>query len=217
MMKKTQSPVKATTQEFIEIEDISDDVLLLKDMSAVMILESGSVNYDLLAPEEQAALIAAYGSLLSSLTFAIQIVIISQKKDISSYIDFLDLKIKGQTDEFWKGKLSSYKDFIHGIIDKNTLLEKHFYFVVGFSPLELGLHIKDAYSASHDYLFSRAKASLYPKRDHLLRLLKRMSLDGRVLQKQELIQLFYSLFNSASGASHITSVSSYTDSVVKAA
>ena len=87
-------PIKATTQDFIEIEEIKDDIVLMKDKSATLILEVGTVNYWLLAQEEQDAIISAYGKLLNSLSFPVQILIISKKTDISSYLNLIDEKIK---------------------------------------------------------------------------------------------------------------------------
>lgn len=212
---KPQSPLKASTQDFIGIEDISEDIILLKDRSCSIIIESGSVNYDLLDTEEQKTLIFSYSSLLNSLSFPIQISIISQKKDISGYLEYIDAKIKNQQNDFLKTRLVSYKEFIAGLIDKNVIMEKRFYFIISFSPIELGIHMKDAYAASHDYVFSRAKAALYPKKDHLLRLLKKAGLGGKVLPKQEILQLFYTIYNTSYPSQHISTVTSYTDPIVK--
>src|SRR3990167_10330209 len=94
--KKPISPVKSSTQKFIEIEDVKDDILLLKDFSASIVIEVGAVNFWLLSQEEQASIIYAYASLLNSLSFPVQILILSKKMDISSYIEYIDTKIKTQ-------------------------------------------------------------------------------------------------------------------------
>jgi len=64
-MQKPTSPIKASTQQFIEIEEIKDDILLLKDNSAALVIEVGAVNFWLLSTEEQTSLIYAYGSIFS--------------------------------------------------------------------------------------------------------------------------------------------------------
>ncbi len=66
-----QSPIKATTQSFIEIEEIHDDVVLMKDFSAVTVLEVGAVNFWLLSEDEQIGMIQAYANLLNSLSFPV--------------------------------------------------------------------------------------------------------------------------------------------------
>ena len=65
---KPTSPVKASTQSFIEIEEIKDDIVLMKDFSASCVIEVGAVNFWLLSSEEQASMIYSYAGLLNSLT-----------------------------------------------------------------------------------------------------------------------------------------------------
>lgn len=204
-MKKPTSPIKASTQDFTEIETVKDDVLLLKDYSACIIISSGTTNFILLSKDEQIAMIEAYAGLLNSLSFPIQILILSKKMGISSYVSYLDEKIKSQTDIYLKQRLADYKEFIQSVVKKTTILEKKFYFVIPFFPLEMGLSGRRKQSFSHDYVITRAKTSLYPKKDHLLRLLNRAGLGGRVLFEQEIADLFYSLYNPSSTYGKLTS------------
>ena len=213
-VQKPTSPVKATTQQFIEIEEIQDDVVLLKDYSAVLVIEISAVNFWLLSSEEQMSIIYAYGSLLNSLSFPLQILILSKKMDISNYLDYLDQRIEKTNNEILKTRLKSYKEFIKNIVKKNTVLEKRFFFVIPFSPLELGISGVNTSYLKKDYVLSRAKTSLYPKRDHLLRLLAKIGLSGKVLQKQELTELFYNLYNPSPTGRPLAPVESYTDVVL---
>lgn len=212
--QKPVSPVKSTTQQFIEIEEIKDDILLTKDFSAACIIEVSAVNFWLLSQEEQASIIYAYASLLNSLSFPVQILILSKKMDISSYLEYLDDKIEKQPTELIKNRLISYKEFIKTVIKKNTVLEKRFFFVVPFSPLEMGVAGAKISSLHKEYVVSRAKTSLYPKRDHLLRLLAKIGLKGAVLQKQALTELFYNLYNPSATGRKLAPVESYTDTVL---
>jgi hypothetical protein len=211
---KPTSPIKSTTQTFIEIEDIKDDIVLLKDYSASIVIEIGAVNFWLLSQEEQASIIYAYGSLLNSLSFPVEILILSKKIDISSYIEYLDGKIKTMQNELIKKRLMSYKEFIKNIVKKNTVLEKRFFFSVPFTPLELGVSGVNARGLHKEYVISRAKTSLYPKRDHLLRLLAHVGLRATVLQKQELVDLYYNLYNPSSTGRQLGPIESYTDVIL---
>jgi hypothetical protein len=211
--QKITSPVKASTQTFIEIEDIKDDVLLLKDFSAAIVIEVGAVNFWLLSAEEQTSTIYAYASLIYSLSFPTQILILSKKMDISSYLEYLESKMKLKKDELMKQRLGSYKEFIKSIVKKNSVLEKKFYFVVPFSPLEMGVTSVTS-SLKKEYVIARAKTALYPKRDHLLRLLAKIGLRATVMQKQELTELFYNLYNPSSTGRMLAPVESYTDVIM---
>jgi hypothetical protein len=134
--------------------------------------------------------------------------------DISNYLDYLDQRIEKTNDEILKTRLKSYKEFIKNIVKKNTVLEKRFFFVIPFSPLELGISGVNTSYLKKDYVLSRAKTSLYPKRDHLLRLLAKIGLSGKVLQKQELTELFYNLYNPSPTGRPLAPVESYTDVVL---
>ena len=81
-MTQTTAPIRATTQEFLEIEDIIDDTLILKNGAAAIVLETTAVNFGLLSEEEQDALIYSYAAFLNSLSFTLQIVIMSKKMTI---------------------------------------------------------------------------------------------------------------------------------------
>lgn len=208
------SPVKASTQTFIEIEEIKDDILLMKDFSAAVVIEVGAVNFWLLSAEEQGSIIYAYAGLLNSLSFPVQVLILSNKMDVSSYLEYLEDKINKQKNELMVSRLVSYRDFVKNIIKKNTVLEKRFFFVVPFSPLELGMAGANIGGLNKEYVVARAKTSLYPKRDHLIRLLSKIGLRASSMQKQALVELFYNLYNPSATGRRLAPVESYTDVVL---
>ncbi|CAN5151788.1 hypothetical protein BH09PAT2_BH09PAT2_00930 [soil metagenome] len=211
---KPTSPKKSTTQQFIEIEDIRDDIMMMKDYSAVTVMEVGAVNFWLLSAEDQMSMIYTYGSLLNSLSFPVEIVIISKMMNIAEYLEYLDGKIIEQKQDLIKKRLSDYREFIKQIVKKNTVLEKRFFFAIPFNPLEMGANGMQAKKYGKEYIFARAKTSLYPKRDHLLRLLAKVGLKPTVLQKQELTELFYNLYNPSSTGKQLAPIDSYTDVVL---
>jgi len=211
---KQTSPVKASTQSFIEIEEIKDDIVLMKDYSAATVLEVSAVNFWLLSTEEQESIIYAYAGLLNSLSFPIQILILSKRMDISAYLEYLEGKISSQPSDLIKTRLVSYREFIKNIIKKNTVLEKRFFFVVPFSPLELGISGTNPGSLNKQYVINRAKTALYPKRDNLIRLLSRTGLKGTILNNQELTELYYNLYNPSSTGRKLAPIESYTDVVM---
>jgi len=215
-MSKTKptSPRKATTQSFIEIEEVKDDIMLMKDYSAVTIIEVGAVNFWLLSTEDQMSMIYSYGGLLNSLSFPVQIVIISKMMNISSYIEYLEAKIDALHNEVIKSRLEDYREFIKMIVKKNTVMEKRFFFAVPFSPLEMGVGGVKAKQYGKEYIYNRAKTSLYPKRDHLLRLLAKVGLKPSILQQQELTELFYNIYNPSNTGKQLAPIDSYTDVVL---
>ncbi len=211
---KATSPKKASTQSFIEIDEVRDDIMLMKDYSAVTVIEIGAVNFWLLSAEDQMSMIYTYSSLLNSLSFPVQIMILSKMMNISSYIDYVDAMITSQKVDLIKSRLNDYREFIKTIVKKNTVLEKRFFFAVPFNPLEMGVTGVKAKGYGKEYIFSRAKTSLYPKRDHLIRLLSKVGLKPTVMQEQELTELFYNIYNPSAVGKQLAPVDSYLDVVV---
>jgi hypothetical protein len=194
------------TQDLLDIDDVVNDVVLLSDGSACMILEVSAVNFGLLSEREQDATIYAYAQLLNSLTFSIQIVVISKRKDISSYVEKLDSHLAKITAPKVKEQLTKYRDFVKAIVRQGNVLDKKFYISIPFSSLELGagssLKTLGGQSAKSrlpkEYLIDRATTNLSPKRDHLLRLLARIGLKGRQLTSPEILQFYFDAYNPES-------------------
>ena len=201
MNKKPTAPIKSTTQEFIEIRKIEEDVVMLKDGSCCLVIETSAINFSLLSEEEQNSLVFAFGSLLNSLSFAIQIAVFSSRMNISDYLEYLEKNLQKQIQPAIKDWLLKYIEFIKSIVTQNSVLKKRFFIIVPFSTLEMGVKGAAGASYSSDYILQRAKTALYPKKDHILRLLARVGLRSQVLSKTELVNFYYNLYNpSATGA-----------------
>lgn len=201
--------IKGSTQEHLVIEDVVDGITILKDGGASMILQVSSVNFDLLSEREQSALVFAYGGILNSLNFPIQIVISSTTKDVGNYLNNLELAKNSQQNEKLRERIASYKKFVEETVKRNDVLSKTFYIVIPFSALELGLksaqkQILGTFNPikknnelpfSKEYILEKAKAALEPKRDHLVRLFSRLGLEIKALNTKEMIELFYKTYN----------------------
>ncbi len=183
----------ANTQDQVPIEDIRDDVVILKNGGMAVILETSAVNFGLLSEQEQLAIISSFAGLLNSLSFPIQIVIRSKKLDITSYLKLLDLAHKNQTNPLLVKMIEGYKAFIQNTIQENEVLDKRFFIVVPLAFYEIGL-IKNT-----DENFVKALNLLLPRRDHIIRQLARAGLKANQLTNEGLIKLFYDLYNPIGG------------------
>lgn len=200
-------PIKAATQNHLPIADIREDVVLTKGGGACLVLRSSSLNFSLLSGREQEAVTYAYAALLNSLSFPIQILVRSHKKDIARYISYLASKEKGIDNQKLKELMASYRNFVSQIVKKKNVLEKEFFIVIPFSPSELGVSIssvgellvpgkKKKISYPRDYVIKKAKTALYPRRDHLIRQVGRLGIKVQQLTTEELLKLFYKGYNS---------------------
>src|SRR3990167_9949701 len=100
-----------STQSHLDIADIINDLVILTDGSACLILEVSAVNFGLLSEREQEATIYAYAQLLNSLTFSIQIVVSSKQKDISEYLTYLDTNLEKIESPLIKNQMLKYRGF----------------------------------------------------------------------------------------------------------
>ena len=224
--------IKGTTQDHLPIEDVIDGVVIMKDGSCTSVLKTSSVNFDLLSEKEQSALVFAYGGILNSLNFPIQIVIHSNTKDVSSYLKNLSETEAKLNNPLLKERMQSYRKFIEETVKKNDVLSKSFYIAIPFSSVELGL--KEARNQilgainplsmiskqpvslpfPKEYILEKAKASLTPKRDHLMRLFSRLGLEIRPLENRELIELFYKIYNEDTSSNQKLQTMGYNAPIV---
>jgi hypothetical protein len=188
-MKNSAQKTKATTQKFIEILDIVDDVVLLASGYACSVIEVKATNFALLSPEEQNVRVLSYSSLLNSLSFPIQVFIRSKKIDISSYIRLLDDESKKSQNELLKNHIKLYAAFVQELVKVNAVLDKKFYIAIPYSGLEGGIGMDQ-----NDFYLS-AKAKLATKAEGLHAMLRRMNLAAKTLGKEELVRLFHEIYN----------------------
>lgn len=181
--------MSTSTQSFIPLEDIRDDVVVMKDGSMAIILQTSAVNFDLLSETEQLAIIGAFAGLLNSLSFSIQIVIRSKRLDISNYIHLLKDAEAQQKNPLLQVMMQHYRQFVTNIIRNNEVLDKQFYVVISISALELGV-VKDVTKN-----FEKGLTLLSPRRDHIMRQLSRIGLKTSQLNTDKLITLFYDYYN----------------------
>ena len=192
-----------STQDFLDIDSVVDDIVILKDGSACLILEVNAINFGLFSEKEQEATIYAYAQLLNSLTFSIQIVVTSKRKDITDYLQSLEDRLAQIASPLLKNQLVKYRDFIKSVVRQGNVLDKKFYISIPFSSLELGVTPalntltgnKKKLTLSTAEISQRAVTNLAPKRDHLVRLLTRIGLRAHQLTSQEILSLFFYMYN----------------------
>ncbi len=198
--------LQSTTQKYLELFDITNDVIILQDGSVSMVLNSTAINFDLYSEEEQDAAIYAYAALLNSLSFPIEIVIRSQKKDVTSYLDLLkDAEVKAYN-PVNKKNIREYRQFVEELVQERNVLEKKFYIIITYSALEAGIisgstfipgmtNKKTADTLDKTSVLEKALTNLEPRREHLIHQFARIGLFLQQLKTQELIQLFYTIYN----------------------
>ncbi len=192
----------ASTQQHLDIEDIRDDIVILKNGNAVVVLETNAVNFDLLSEREQDAMIFAYAALLNSLTYPIQILVRSKKVDISGYIHLLDDAKSKATNPRVAEQIGLYTDFIRDLVAVNQILDKKFYVVIPYATATLiqaltlpSLVKKKEPVEDKWHTLEKAKVNLGPKIEHLSKQISRIGVRARQLKTEELVEFYYDLYN----------------------
>ena len=194
--------IHATTQKFTEIVDFVDNILLLEGGNACMIIEITASNFALLSRREQDTRIFSYASLLNSLSFPIQILIRNRRIDITNYIKELDEIIKNTKNPQLGQYIGYYRTFVHEMVTVNVVLSKQFYIVIPYSSLEGGVsgaaqsvQTSQKTRSQNDIFAENAKKSLASKADSVLGQLQKFAMTARILEKEDLIKLYYDIYN----------------------
>ena len=199
---------ETATQEFLEIKEIREGVLILKNGGVRGILMVSSLNFALKSSEEQSSIIYAYQSFLNSLDFPCQIVMQSRNINITPYIDNIKSLENQQTSELMKNQVSSYASFIKELVQGDNIMTKNFYVVVPYTTLQaLGTQAALKQSGLFDFFkkdknnqqqlseenFEKCKNQLWQRMEFLAMGLKRCGLDVVPLTTPELIELFWAM------------------------
>ena len=223
----SENVLHSTTQKFLDIFDITNNVVLLKDGTCSLIIQVDAMNFGLLAEEEQDSIMYAYAGLLNSLNYPIQIIIHSQTKDVTGYLQILKEQEDAAEARTKQQRIRRYREFVSNLIRERNVLDKKFYVSISATPLEVGLLAAQSFIPGQSEtaispeqrtaVLEKARNLLEPKRDHLLAQFARIGLFARQLSTQEIIQFFYVSYNpEAAEGQQIADTSNYTTPLVTA-
>ncbi|MCX6760785.1 MAG: hypothetical protein NTZ84_01585 [Candidatus Nealsonbacteria bacterium] len=192
----------ASTQQFLEIDQVREGVLLLKNHSLRGVIMVSSLNFALKSGDEQEAIIYQFQNFLNSLDFSLEIVIQSRLVNITGYLDKLKELEKNQENELLKIQTGEYRKFIESLVAGGQILSKTFFVVIPFTLIEVpGFQQKKDPTRKNqeqpqtEEQFQRAKAQLWQRMEFVTMGLKRCGLQCVPLNTSELIELFWSLYH----------------------
>lgn len=201
------------SQQIVNIEEIRDGVLILKDGSFRVILMASSLNFALKSADEQMAVIMQYQNFLNSLDFSVQFFAQSRKINIEPYIDTLEEAQKKQTNELLKIQITEYIEFVRTFVRASNIVTKNFYITVPFAPpfLETGEQSKGIIKSLWETVWGKSgkeknagispqkfeeyKNQLWQRMETVIQGLVRAGVRAVPLNTEELIELFYGLYN----------------------
>lgn len=197
-----------STQKFVKIDHIRDDVVLVKGGEMRAVLQVSSMNFALKSSQEQDAIIFGYRNFLNSLDFSVQILVNSRFVNIDDYLNNLQQMIKTQKSELLKMQTNEYIKFIKGFVEESSIVTTDFYVIVPFRLVEAavrrggaGERFKGLFglgakiSTAETEKFLHYKGQLMQRADFISGGLHRIGLTARMLTTEELISLYWSLYN----------------------
>src|SRR3989344_5208866 len=204
-----------STQNTLQVAEVRDGIVIMNDGTFRAVAMCKAINFDLMSPQEREAVEFAYQGFLNSLNFPIQIFMRSEKVDLKPYLTKLN-KIRTQQDNMLLGLLmEDYITFLDAISQQTNIMDKQFYVVVSYPDPNQDVRstIKQStgfFTGMADLFNSKDKTPhvvidekvLYDGKTELrhrvqsvIEGLRQCSVQSLPLDTQELIELYYNVYN----------------------
>lgn len=205
-----RNKIKSSTQSYLDIAEIKDGAVIMRDGSLRSVLLVSSVNFALKSEDEQNAIISAYVGFLNSISFPVQIIIQSRELNIDGYLSELKQRAKEQTNELLKMQIIEYTGYINELISMAKIMNKRFYIAISYNALadkQKGFfsRIFDVFKpvtliSLKEEKFRQHKTRLDERVGSVISALGEMGMAAVALDTQSLIELFYNTYNPATAA-----------------
>ncbi len=189
-----------STQEFVPIERVRDGIVILKTGEIRAVLITNSLNLGLKSEDEQQAILSQFQNFLNSLDFPVQIFIQSRKLNIKPYMDLLQERSSEVKEDLLKIQIHEYMGFITKFTEESNIMTKHFFITIPYfstGPQSSGL--LPVASKGADSNFESARIQLEQRTLTVIQGLSRFGLRAQRLGTEEVVELFYKLFNPGEG------------------
>ncbi|MEN9921510.1 MAG: hypothetical protein RLZZ517_488 [Candidatus Parcubacteria bacterium] len=206
--------IKNQTQSFVPIQEVRDGIIILKDGSMRAILMTSSVNFALKSEDEQKSIIYQFQNFLNSLNFDMQIFVQSRNLDIRPYISLLQDRLKVQTDDLMKIQIREYIQFVKSFTEQANIMTKRFFIVVPYTPLNANVtRVKSGFFGSKKQAeqtkanadaFAESRTQIAQRIDVILSGVARTGVRAVQLGTEEVIEVFYQLFNPGEAEKPLT-------------
>ena len=196
------------SQGFVPIREIRDGIAILEDGSMRAILMASSINFALKSHDEQEAILKQFQSFLNTLDFSLQLYVQSRELDINPYLERLAALEKAQRNDLMRVQLREYIGFIRSFTHDVDIMTKSFFAVISYTPsvVNVGKGIGALFGTTTK---QKKNASASNFEEHRTQLEQRIAIVEQglarvgvrtvVLGTQEVVDLFYHIFNPHEG------------------
>ncbi len=203
--QKSNNKPQNSTQKYIDIASIQQDMVILNDGTVRAVLLVSSINFDLKSEDEQQAIISAYVGFLNTLNHPLQVVIQSRPLNIDEYLERLKAQEKEHTNELLRMQIADYRQFITELLTLEKIMSKKFFVIVPYS--EVG-NTKKSFTKRIGAIFSTAKIVKLSRKkfeevskeldqscNAIQAGLQSLGLNAQRLDTQALVELYYNSYN----------------------
>lgn len=198
-----------TTQKSLLVSEIRDGIVIMKDGSLRSVVMCQSINFDLMSPQEREGVEYSYQQFLNSLNFPIQIYIRSKHIDLDDYIEKLEQTRQNQDNILLGLLMEDYIAYIRYLIENANIMDKQFYVIVPYYPSGLSEGLASGAQKFSELLKPKKKdvvtideVNFRKYKDELTRQVRtvasgltQMGIQAVPLNTQELIELYYNVYN----------------------
>jgi hypothetical protein len=194
---------KAATQNFVPIKDIRENVVIKRNGEMLMVVLASSVNFALKSLDEQHAILQQFQNFLNTLDFSLQIYVQSRKLNIEPYLEILNGLNKNQDNDLMRIQLQEYIGFITQFTGEYDVMSKSFFVIIPYSPTKLNmtkgfskfLGGSSTSSSNTDQQFEEHRLQLEQRAAMVVQGLAGVGVRTMTLQKDDLVELYYHLYN----------------------
>lgn len=175
-----------SVQQWLPIEEILENgIIKINKNKYIKILKIIPINYNLKSDLEKKTILNSYKILLKTCNFNIQILIQSNKEDLSQHISNIEKNIQKKENKYLKEISENYIKFIQTLNYSRNSASKDFYLIISNENLE-----------NFDSI-EIVENDLKEKYFKIKECLSRCGNDVIELsEKEEIIKIFYSLLNT---------------------
>ena len=204
----------SSTQRYLPFSQIRENIIIMKDDSARLVMKCSTINFLLKNTDEQDSIIISFQRFLNSLDFPIQILVRSKKLDIDWYLNNLNDKALKQKNPLLQNQTYEYIEYLRKLIEVAQIMKKEFYIILPYDENE-NKSVKDdsimwvfntfwqSINGWQDLLkirtqiknFSKYKKWLIARSNSIKTWLENVWLRADILDKQELVSFLTEYYN----------------------
>lgn len=199
-----------STQSTLQLSEVRDNMVIMIDGSMRAVVTCRSINFDLMSDREREGVEYSYQNFLNSLNFPVQILIRSQRVDISQYLDKLVASRRTQDNMLLGVLMDDYINYIDVLSQEANIMEKTFYIVIPYFPngdaanlIEQGKGFfgklfakpKNTITRIDTAAYEKAKSEIKNRVDNVIAGMFQIGVQSVQLDTKSLGELYYNFYN----------------------